>query len=251
VSDTYNFRVQKFDGSGNFLWAQGIRGLAQYALNYPMGIAVDPADSSFVLVDSYNNEIKKFAANGDIIWTYSGKSSQALNHPQGVALGAGGAIYVADTLNGRIVVLNQSGSTVTFVTSIGCRGTGTQCLRQPSGVHFDSTSGDLFIVDWLNATLLEYTTSGTWVRTIATAGTLPAQLQAPFDVEVDATSIFVSDSKANQVKQYAKADGSLITTIGTGGTGNGQLMSPMGLALGGGVLYIADNGNDRISEWSV
>jgi tripartite motif-containing protein 71 len=251
VSDTYNFRVQKFDSTGAFTWAQGIRGRDQYALNYPMGITVDPADSSFLLVDSYNNAIKKFAANGDIIWTYTGKASTALNHPQGIALGTGGAIYVADTLNGRIAVLNQSGVTPTFVTSIGCRGTGTQCLRQPYGVHFDSTSGDLYIVDWMNGTLLEYTASGAWVRTIATRGVGPSQLQTPYDVEADATSIYVSDSNLNQVKQYARADGSLITTIGTTGSGDGQLNSPMGLALAAGVLYIADQGNDRISEWSV
>ncbi len=189
VADTYNFRVQKFDSTGAFLWAQGIRGRDQYALNYPMGIAVDPADSSYVLADSYDNAIKKFAANGDIVWTYTGKANQALNHPQGVALGAGGAIYVADTLNGRIVVLSQSGVTPKFVGAIGCRGTQTQCLRQPSGVQVDPTGGDLYIVDWMNGTLLDYRPAGVRVRTIPSRGTWRGKQQAPLDRAVDATAI--------------------------------------------------------------
>ena len=112
VSDTYNFRIQEFTSTGTFQWAEGMRDNVSssmpYGLNYPMGMAVE-SDGSILTVDSYNQAIHKYDSNGNQIWTYTGKGTSALNHPEGIALGANGTIYVADYLKKRVVQLLELG----------------------------------------------------------------------------------------------------------------------------------------------
>ena len=242
VSDTYNFRTQGFGADGSWQWSQGIRGVAKYALDYPMGVAIE-GDGSFLVVDSYNNALKKFSSNGTWMWTYTAKGGQGLDRPEGIALGPGGSIYVADLLHKRIDVLQDNGNAVaTWVRTISC-----SCLTHPSGVAIDPNTQDIFVADL--ADVVEFNSAGTELATIGGSGS-SSPLKAPFDVVLDGTNLYVSDTKGNDVKVYAEADGSFQEQFGTQGSGTGQFFQPLGLALNGnGDLYVADSGNDRVTEW--
>jgi tripartite motif-containing protein 71 len=247
VSDTYNFRIEEFTSTGTFQWAEGMRDSVSktmpYGFNYPMGMAVE-SDGSILTVDSYNQAIHKYDASGNQIWTYTGKGTTALNHPEGVTLGSGGTIYVADYLKKRVVTLTDSGASVAW------KGTFGSGLKQPSGVAVDPATGDVFVSDFSGADVVEFDSTGTLIRTIGGAGSSQV-LQNPADVVLDGTYLYVSDSKLNQVLVYLEADGSAQGVFGGTGSGPAQFSVPIGLALSGGDLYVADSGNDRISEWCV
>jgi tripartite motif-containing protein 71 len=247
VTDTYNFRIEEFTAAGTFQWAEGMRDNVSssmpYGYNYPMGVAVE-SDGSIVTVDSYNQAIHKYDANGNQIWTYTGKGTKALNHPEGIALGADGMIYVADYLKKRVVMLDDQGTSVSW---IGTFGSG---LKQPSGVAVDPATGDVFVSDYAGADVVEFSATGTEIRTIGGAGSGQV-LENPADVVLDGTYLYVSDAKLNQVLVYAEADGSPQGVFGATGSGTGQFTVPIGLALRGNDLFVADSGNDRISEWCV
>jgi tripartite motif-containing protein 71 len=244
VSDTYNFRIQEFTSAGTFQWAEGMRDNVSssmpYGLNYPMGMVVEE-DGSILTVDSYNQAIHKYDSNGNQIWTFTGKGTSALNHPEGIALGADGAIYVADYLKDRVVELLDSGTSVTW------KKTFASGLKQPSGVAIDPVTGNVFVSDYAGANVVEFDSSGNQIGNPIGAGTL----QNPADVVLDGTYLYVSDSKLNQVLVFSETTGAFVSAFGGTGSGPAQFNGPIGLALSGGDLYVADSGNDRISEWCV
>jgi hypothetical protein len=62
VADAGNDRIQKFDGSGNFLLAWGSEGSGNGQFNLPHGVAVDAAGNLYV-ADNFNHRIQKFTTN--------------------------------------------------------------------------------------------------------------------------------------------------------------------------------------------
>jgi glucose/arabinose dehydrogenase len=109
-------RVLKIDAKGNMKplgdngqgFADGPLASAQF--NTPTGVAVDSQHNVYV-ADAGNNRIRRIGADG-IVATIAGDGTAGFadgqaglakfNGPSGLAVGAGGEVYVADTANGRI-----------------------------------------------------------------------------------------------------------------------------------------------------
>lgn len=95
-------------------------------LNWPMGVALDPAGDLYI-ADFSNNLIRRVDASTQIITTVAGNGTQgsagsgpatqvALNGPQKVALDGSGNLYVADTKNNLVRKSDVSNLTLTFAT---------------------------------------------------------------------------------------------------------------------------------------
>ncbi len=104
-------RVQKFDSNGTFIAKWGSEGTGDGQFHGPMGIAVD--SSGYVYISdantdfyTHNDSMQKFDSNGNFIakWGSYGSGNGQFNSPQGVAVDAGGKVYVADAGNNRIQV---------------------------------------------------------------------------------------------------------------------------------------------------
>jgi sugar lactone lactonase YvrE len=130
ISDTSNCRVRvvrggtisTFAGTGagapGGCPANGDGGPAAAAgIGSPIGIAIDAAGDVYI-VDSYNCNVRKVGGTGTITTVagstgspaeacgFAGDGSSAtsakLNHPGGIAVGADGSLYIADTDNCRV-----------------------------------------------------------------------------------------------------------------------------------------------------
>src|SRR5579883_2243596 len=88
-------------------------------LNAPAGIALDAAGNIYV-ADTGNNIVRRIAADGTVATVagtgdagFSGDGGAAtsalLNGPEGVALDATGALYIADTFNHRVRKVTPAG----------------------------------------------------------------------------------------------------------------------------------------------
>ena len=117
--------------AGNNAMGAGFSGDGGSALsaqmNFPMGVAIDPAGDLYI-ADFSNNRIRKVDASTGIISTVIGGGSQGptvtgpatqagLNGPQKVALDGMGNLYVADTKNNLIRKVDVGSPVLTFPTS--------------------------------------------------------------------------------------------------------------------------------------
>ena len=192
-------------------------------------------------------------------------SAALLAGPSGVAVNAAGILYIVDTENERIrIVQNGTITTVVGNGGFGYAGDGGSPLgaqlNNPTNVAFDS-AGDLYIADTDNS-VIRMVSDGA-INTVAglvcpegqTTFCGPgylgdggqatiAQLDVPLGVALDSTgNLYISDTGNNVLREVTP--GGIITTIAT----NLRLQHPAGLAVdGAGNLYIADTNNNRIMK---
>jgi sugar lactone lactonase YvrE len=152
----------------------------------------------------------------------------SLSVPTGVAVDGAGDVFIADTLNNRVVEVPAGGGAQTTL------GSG---LNNPYGVAVDG-AGNVFIADTLNNRVVEVPAGG--VQTAVGIG-----LSSPYDVAVDgAGNVFIADTGNDRLVEVP-AIGGAQTTVGSG------LSSPYAVAVdGAGDVFIADHNNHRVVEVS-
>jgi uncharacterized repeat protein (TIGR01451 family) len=284
ISDVTNNIVREVTVSGTITTVAG-NGVLGYSgdggaataakLDGPYGIAVDSSGNLYI-ADRFNYRIRMVsggtittvAGNGKCCYSGDGNSATnaMLDAPSGVAVDSSGNIYIADTFNGRVRMINASG-TITTVAGNGAYGfagdgaaANNAKLAYPEGVAVDS-SGNLFIADSANARIREVNAAGviaTFVGGALNDGGVSAfgLLNQPSGIARDNKgNTYIADTNNNRVREVA-ANGIITTVAGTGtpgSTGDGgaaagaQLNAPQGLALdSSGNLYIADTNNHRI-----
>jgi DNA-binding beta-propeller fold protein YncE len=95
VADTGNYRIQKFDSSGNFITKWVSDGDEQFS--YPIDVDVDSSDNVYILGFG-NGDIQKFDSNGTFLteWGSQGSDDGQLISPQSIAVDFSGNVYVGD-----------------------------------------------------------------------------------------------------------------------------------------------------------
>jgi sugar lactone lactonase YvrE len=230
VADTGNNKIRKitpaavvttYAGSGAVGGDDGTGTAATF--NGPAGVAVDSAGNVYV-ADAFGNKVRKIAP-GAVVTTLAGSGSPGsddgtgteatFNSPYGVAVDAGGNVYVADMFNNKIRKITPAGVVTTLAGSgeIGSAdGTGTGAtFYLPSGVALDST-GSLFVADLGNRKIRKVTAGGI-VTTYAGSGALgttdgtgtAASFKSPSSLAADsAGTLYVTDYDAHNVRKITR-----------------------------------------------
>ncbi len=212
----------------------------------------------------------------------SGSGAGQLDHPQGLAFGPNGSLWVADTYNDRILEFLPPFSTgMVASVAIGqpnrtgsAPGLSARALDHPTGIAVDA-AGDLWVADTGNNRVLEFrppfATGMPATLVLGQSGFTsglpgfdsPTGLASPSGVAVDANgTLYVSDTGNNRVLAFAPpfstgqaASGVLGQTnlySGGAGAGPGGLLDPSGIAVDPrGALWVADAGNDRVVRYSL
>lgn len=294
IADTLNSVIRRVAASTGVIATVAGNGTAGFSgngtraihaeLNDPEGVAVD-ASGNLYIADTQNNIVRLVTASNGIISAYAGNrfagykgdggpaTSARLNLPEGVALDSAGDLYIADTFNSVIRLVNASTGIITTAAgdgSAGYSGDGgpatAASLDHPAAVAIDG-AGNLYIPDQYNF-VIRLVKSGGTISTIAGntfssyggdgGSATGAQMYEPMGaVAVDSSgNLIISDSGNNAVRRVAASTGIITTIAGTGiagFTGDGgpatsaQLNNPQGIAVdAAGNIYIADAGNNVV-----
>ena len=174
IADTNNNRIRKVSTSGTITTIAGT-GTAGYTgdngaatsatLNKPAAVVVDSTGSLYI-ADTSNDVVRMIATSGTISTIagngsagYSGDGGPAtsarFNSPYGLNLDSSGDVYVADSMNNVVRMVNTAGiiSTVGGNNTNGYSGDGGQAtsaaLSSPRGVALDS-QGNFYFSDQNN-----------------------------------------------------------------------------------------------------
>ena len=193
VADTGNHAIRRItpDGSVSTLAGDGTPGYAdgpahQARFNGPIGIAVAP-DGRILVADTYNDRIRVIDADG-IVTTLAGSGQPgaddgvaggaSFDTPTGLAFDARGILYVADTGNGIVRVVDMDGRVTTPAWAHG------DGFFRPLGMAV-GPDGELYVADE-GGRIVAIRTDGA-IRTLAGAGLgfrdgsgASAQFRTPF-----------------------------------------------------------------------
>lgn len=159
VADIKNSRVQLFGLNGSYLREVGGPGSSEGEFSSPSDVAVDDKENLYV-ADAGNNRIQAFDVDGKFIVEYAtfqrssggdGPVDGGFYNPRGIAVDSENHIFIADTDNNRIQIINTDGS---FVTKIGSFGGGEAEFYAPSGISVEGAH--VYVTDAQNHRVQEF-----------------------------------------------------------------------------------------------
>lgn len=156
VVDSGLYNVKSFDTAGNYIGSFGAYGVppATGVFSQPTAISVVTTASGqqLAVVDTVNGNIQFFTTAGVYLRTVgaSGAASPLLfSYPVGVAFdyvsGVADRMYVLDSYQGNIQVVDISANPPVFLTYVGSYGFGAGKLSTPSDLLYDQVNRRLLV----------------------------------------------------------------------------------------------------------
>ncbi|WP_311239678.1 MULTISPECIES: NHL repeat-containing protein [unclassified Xanthomonas] len=248
-----NGSVQTLAG-GREGFADGIGAAA--AFNTPSGIAFDTAGNLYI-ADTGNHAIRKRTPQG-VVTTIAGDGSAGFrdgaaaqarfNGPIGVAVDAQGRVYVADTYNDRIRVIEPGGQVRTLAGGAlpgMADGVGDQArFDTPTDLKVDA-HGAVWVADMRNDAIRRIDADGS-VTTLV--GGDPADLSPllyrPMTLAITHDGVLYVGDASGRVLQVTRA-GHVVTMSGENVMQ--RLSRPAGIAVDAqGAVYVSDAGSARV-----
>jgi GT2 family glycosyltransferase/DNA-binding beta-propeller fold protein YncE len=291
IADSNNHVIRRVDARGNIEPVAGSHELGTgfsgdngpaigARLDTPDGVAIAP-DLDLIVADSHNDRIRRVDRQTGIITTIAGSGENgydgddqpateaALNTPSAVAAAPNGDIYIADTLNYRVRMVDAKTGLIHTVAGDGAAGDSKDVgdggpaasahLNMPSDVAIDTRTGDLYIadmhhnrvrkVDAKTHIIVTVAGSGVWGNSGNDGPATAARLAGPAGVAVvhepnGKATIFIADYYNGHVRAVGP-DGIIRDLSDEGREAFG---APTRVAYDPrrGFLYVADSSQDRV-----
>jgi GT2 family glycosyltransferase/DNA-binding beta-propeller fold protein YncE len=290
-ADSNNHVIRRIDPRNNITTVVGNNALGtgysgdfgpatRAQLDTPDGIAIAP-DGDLIVADSHNDRIRRVDKETSVITTIAGSGengydgdeqpavSAALNYPGGVAAATNGDIYIADTLNYRVRMIDHATGFIHTIAGIGRPGedgesvgdggpASAALLNMPSDVAI-APNGDLYIADMHHQRVRRVDARTRLITTVAGNGqwgysgdggpAIAATLAGPAGIAVvpgggDTVTLFIADYYNGRVRAVGP-DG-IIRNVSDSGREVFGAPTRVAFAARGGWLYVADSSRDQL-----
>ena len=168
-------------------------------------------------------------------WGATGDQDGEFDLPTSISAGAEGAVYVADSGNDRVQLLDEFGEHLLTFCEAGIDD--GQCIF-PMGLTANR-DGILYVADSGNNRIQQFDRDGSHIRSWGSF--------SPWGLALDRDgNIFALDLIGQQVRVF-NPDGVAIRTFGQMGTGDGEFQNPQGIFIdGNNLVYVGDRFNQRV-----
>jgi sugar lactone lactonase YvrE len=146
----------------------------------------------------------------------------------GIAVNKSGEIWMSDSANHRVILLNSNGEFQRII-GVGAPSTSSEGFDTPGGLTIDD-DGNLYVADTGNKVVKKFSPTGVFLESIGDGA-----LDVPTSVAVNSRGqVFVADETAHLVTVFGP-DGSYIGSIS-----ETRLSDPHRLTIDGDTLYVVD-----------
>lgn len=216
VTDADGHRVMVYNSEGTFLKAFG----GKDKLLRPSGIAVNSNLGLVYVVDTWAHQIKVFGRkSGNLLFTIGkkgerphkalegamdqtwnrGSDDAEFRFPTQIAIDSDGYLYIVDTLNFRVQILEPNG---TIITKFGQVGNLPGSFFRPKGIALDS-DGHIYVADASFNNVQIFDKQGNLLLYFGNFGSGPANLRLPAGMFIDQKNqIYIVDQLNNRIQVY-------------------------------------------------
>jgi RHS repeat-associated protein len=221
VVDYQNDRVEELNEKSEFVRAFGAKGTGAGQLEGAVMIAA-AAGGNLWVSDTLNSRIEEFTSTGAFVeaigWGVSngeskyqvctsgchagikGSKDGEFNIPVGIGFYSG-TMYIVDDENNRVQEFNEEKSE--FVAKFGSKGTGAGQFEGPTNIGVESSTGHLYVSDFGDNRVEEFSSSGSYLGQFGTKGIGNAQFTAPQGIAItSAGTLYVVDNGNDRVKEW-------------------------------------------------
>ncbi len=210
--------------------------------------AIDANKEVLVVIDK-SGRLQRFTPEGVFLSSWDLDLS-GTGFPTGVSIDADGNIWIADTHQHRVLVLDQFGNEI---LTIGEYGTGQGQFLYPTDIAF-GLQGEVFVSEYGgNDRISVFDTKGTFLRSIGEFGEGRTGFRRPQSMVVDPNTgnIYVSDSGNHRIV-VLHPDGEVIDCIAEVGRGESELLYPYSILMDSAqTLLICEYGNNRLQRFTL
>jgi predicted membrane-bound mannosyltransferase/sugar lactone lactonase YvrE len=204
VTDTWNYRIQKFTAQGQFIKMWGTYNInsSQQGLYGPRGILVTKNGHVFV-TDTGNKRVVIFDSDGNFMSQFGsvGMDPGNFDEPVGIAMDKEGKIYIADTWNHRIQVFmpDSSGLNYTPLVNWNIDSWYGQSMNNKPFLAI-GPGGNLFVTDPEGSRIFEFSNQGELIRAWTGFNLSEDIASQPNDLKFDSTGkLWVTDATSNLI----------------------------------------------------
>lgn len=176
----------------------------------------------------------------------NGSSLTQLNTPFDISITNNDIMFISDSLNHRIVVVDLNSSSNVWILGSGL-GSNADQLSVPLGLLATNTS--LYVIDTNNGRIQKTSLNGSNPSSLSGYGALNTSY---YLYVVNDEQIYLSDFINHLVVLFISnlTNGTVVAGTGVAGPGPQQLNRPYGVFVDrNGTLYVADRFNHRIMKW--
>ena len=219
VVEPHYQRVNHFTPEGKLVAQWGRRGAQPGEFILPRCVAINSMGEYYLGEYTTVERIQKFtlpevpgpvaglkSATGwpatlAVTWGQPGQGPGDLNRAEGIAVGPGDRVYVADSCNHRIQVFDSGGK---FIREHGRAGSHPGELSYPYDVRVER-SGRQFVCEFGNSRISIFDASDRLIETIGKAGVGAGQFANPWAICLDSKgNLYVADSQNHRVQKLLR-----------------------------------------------